>query len=171
MTRKDYIKLIHIARNMTFRCPACGKLISKEMNISPVCNDCGLTLEPLSDADYRKLLSNITGKESSKFLADEELEKVYQLFISCGFRPRTESRIDQIEHDYQEGRRKTISIILSEARRTLGPSWQYRLEKFIASKNNGQTMLYKLPDNQLRQILGWVRRNAKTLQKRNETKF
>lgn len=161
MKKRDYIKLIHIARNITFRCPACGKLISKDVSSIPVCSDCAISMVPMTDEDYRKLLLSLTGKESAKFLDEEELEKVYMLFKSCGFNVRTKANMDLVEQEYQDGRKKTIGIILSEAKRTLGPSWKHRLDKFVASKNNGETVLYRLPDNQLRQVLGWIRRNAK----------
>lgn len=165
MTRKEYIQLIHIARSKAVTCPACHKIRCRDQDNGPaVCSDCGIDMEPMDEDQYRRILSTVTGKTSSKDMDEEELAKVWQVFTTAGFKPRTGSSIDQVRADWKEGRRKTIGVIMSEAKRTLGPSWEHRLEKFVASKNNGETRLYKLSDASLRQVIGWLRRSAKTRQ-------
>lgn len=161
MNRKDYTRLIHIARNQCTRCPACGKLRCREEEDGvAVCGDCGIAMEPLSEDHYRQLLRTVAGADSCRFLDEAGLEKVYALFTSCGFRPRTGGGVDRVERDWQEGRRRTMAVIVSEAKRTLGPSWQHRLNAFVASKNDGETRLHRLSDSQLRQVVGWIRREG-----------
>ena len=106
MNRKDYTRLIHIARNQCTRCPACGKLRCREEDDGvAVCGDCGIAMEPLSEDRYRQLLRTVAGADSCRFLDEAGLEKVYALFTSCGFRPRTGGGVDRVERDWQEGRR------------------------------------------------------------------
>lgn len=165
MTKKEYIQMIHIARSKAVVCPACGKIRCSDEGKAPtVCGDCGIDMEPMTDAKYRSILLAITGKDSSKSLDEDGLEKVWQVFTTAGFKPRTGSSIDQVKVDWNAGRRKTIGVIMSEAKRTLGPSWEYRLEKFVASKNDGETRLYRLSDAALRQVIGWIRRSSKCRQ-------
>ena len=54
MTRKDYIRLIHIARSRTYRCSACGRLSYKAADPQPVCCDCGISMHRISDIEYRQ---------------------------------------------------------------------------------------------------------------------
>ena len=161
MTRKDYIRLIHIARGRTYRCSACGRLSYKSEDPQPVCCDCGISMHRISDIEYRqRILSPLTGKQSTKLMDDVELEKVYSLFTRLGFKPKEKSA-DSVMQEYQDGRKKTIAVILSEAKAVLGPAWQSRLNNFVASKTGGESSLYKLSDIQLRQVVGWIRRYRK----------
>lgn len=161
---KNYIKLIHVARRATFECPVCGRISCLGRDSPTVCSSCKSMMVALGSTSYRGVLRTLTGKESTKDMDEDELEKVYTFFRQAGFCPTRGA--DAVEREYETGRRKTVGVILSTARKVLGSGWQKRLNAFVASQNGGKTDLYKLSDAQQRQVIGWLRREAKSQAKR-----
>lgn len=152
MNRLELIKMIHVAKANTRECSFCGKV-----TVEGACPECREYTMPLSEPRYRRILRDLTGKESTKFMADDELEKVYSLFKEAGFSPLVRGE-DEVAREYYKSRKKTIGVILSLAKKNLGQSWEERLEGFVFSKT-GKKKLYELDDNQLRQVVGWLRRS------------
>lgn len=162
--RKKLIKLIHIAKSNVMECCFCGRL-----SIHGACPVCLEYTVPLSDERYRQILKDVTGKESTRFMDEDELQKVYSVFTAAGFAPIDKKELDSVERAYQDGRRKTIGVALRLAKQTLGSDWENRLEGFVFSKTE-KKKLYQLDDNQLRMVVGWLRRRKKYNTAENEAK-
>ncbi len=150
MTDNQLIAMIHIAKSATKVCPNCNSYVI-ENKTCPNC--CSHNLQPLDKAKYRELLKSLTAVESTKFMDHREKEKVYHFFIELGFKPKISP--------YQAGRRRTIGIILNMAKERLGTSWDARLRGFTKSKT-GHEELRKCSDQELRMIIGWLRRTKIT---------
>ena len=149
--------MIHVARGLARVCPDCEKVLYKK-----VCSDCGEETVSLSDDRYRKILESF-GSSSCRFMADEDLEKVYSFFLHAGFKPRP----DPVKgHD--RARRRTAAIVISEAKKLFGEElWESRLTGFVR-KAIGKPTLRECDDKELRKALGWLRRYKKYLERREE---
>ena len=159
MERRQLIRLIHIARDAARACPACGKVLYRKR-----CDDCCADTVKLDEERYRKILDSF-GSCSCRFMAEPELEKVYSFFLHAGFKPRP----DPLK-GHEQARRKTIAIVMSEARALFGEkSWESRLLGFVR-KAIGKQDLRSCDDMELRKALGWLRRYRKYLKKREEEK-
>ena len=102
---KNYIKLIHVARRATFECPVCGRISCLGRDSPTVCSSCKSMMVALGSVSYRGVLRTLTGKESTKDMDEDELEKVYTFFCQAGFCPTRGA--DAVEREYETGRRKT----------------------------------------------------------------
>ena len=159
MDRDRLITLIHIARNIARVCPKCGKVL-----FSKRCRDCGEETEKMDQARYRRILESF-GSSSCRFMDQNALEKVYGFFIHAGFKPRNDP-----EKSHAKARRRTMAIIVSEARKLFGDElWEARLSGFV-QKAIGKPSLQACDDNELRKTIGWLRRYRKYLEKRREEK-
>lgn len=159
MERNQLIAIIHVARNNARECPSCGALAYQY-----ACPSCGTPMIKLRDERYREILEKF-GARSCSNLMNPELEKVYELFKRAGFVPKE----DPVKARHERGRKQTIAIIQQAAWRLFADEWQKRVNGFI-KKTCNKDSLWKLDDKELRQVIGWLNRYKKYMEKRNDEK-
>lgn len=155
MERNKLITLIHVASNNAHKCSKCQRIFYGKP--CPVCESNSFTY--FSREDYKDLLIKLTGKTSCKELTDDQLNKVYEFFIKAGFKPV--SKKPNVIKEIESGNYGTINRIYGRGKQVLGPAYKKRIYGFVKIKFKGKT-LNNLDKNELRAVIGWINRMAKS---------
>lgn len=152
MGRKETIGKIHEMKSKIRVCANCGR-----MHYKPICPKC---LSPswhlMDDGEYRTVLCRLTGNLSCSMLDDESLQRVYDEFRSYGWVDIREGRIS-----LAKAKKKLISVIFSEGKKLFGENeYKARIEGFV-EKKTGSKYLSSCSEDQLRMVIGWIRRSEK----------
>ena len=158
MERKAIIREIHIRKQVASECVCC-----KSVYFGIGCPACGSTLSrELSEDRYRIFLAEITGKRSCSDMSMEELSAVISQMDKVGWPEYAELE----RRNHRESRKRTIGIIIASAKNALGESWEERLCGFMAAKI-GKERLWSCTDNELRMLIGWLRRTERFGKRKN----
>ena len=152
MSRSQMISKIHEMKSKLRRCSGCGR-----WHYKPICPEC---LSPewrlMDDVEYRTILAKLTGKLSCSVLDDEDLQRVFDEFRSYGWLNVRQGRISMAK-----ARKKLIAIIFSEGKKVFGETEaKARIEGFV-EKKTGNKYLTNCSEEQLRMVIGWIRRTGK----------
>lgn len=152
MSRSQMISKIHEMKSKARRCSKCGRL-----HYRPICPQC---LSPewrlMDEGEYRSILARLTGKLSCSVLDDEDLQRVLDEFKSYGWLDVRQGRISMAK-----ARKKLIAIIFSEGKKVFGETEaKARIEGFV-EKKTGNKYLTNCSEEQLRMVIGWIRRTGK----------
>jgi phage gp16-like protein len=115
------------------------------------------TFKPISEMRYRNSLEQLTGKRSCSELTEEQLQKVYNLFKSIGFKT-VQTRFDPAR-EQSRALRNIRASITDRAPDILGSSWERRLQGFI--RKMGKEDLSFCDHNELRKVQGFLSREEK----------
>lgn len=163
MSRNSLIARIHIAKARCMVCSRCARLV-----FGSSCEGCGegVSLSPLPEQRYRRLLMATGGADSCKDISDAGLIRVMDLFDRAGF--SKEYPCTSFESDEAKRRKKVTWAIRIRAPDVLGPDWEKRVEGFV-KKNFDKPSLTFCDPHELRKVFGWINRMAKQ-QGKEETK-
>lgn len=150
--RKKLIGLIHQQKAKAKVCDICKKVF-----FSDKCPDCQAGGHRIRDEEYRSFLQLYAGKTSCSQMDEIELKMVATAFDDLGYRGYWKRRSEE----HRRRQTQTIHIIKKEAARVLGEFWADRLDGFV-DKVIKKDSLYELDDNELRQVIGWLRRLKKS---------
>lgn len=162
MNKDRLIQLIHIAKNHTRQCVSCGTLF---IDTDERCMCGSKESTPLSDGRYRSSLEMVTGKRSCKDMDLQDLERVYRLFSSIGFRP-TRTKVDP-KRELAESLAHLRWAIEQRAPEVLGENWKRRMDGFL--RNMGKDSLRFCSHTELRKIHGWLSRIKKKEEKESNS--
>lgn len=152
MSRSQMISKIHEMKSKARRCSKCGRL-----HYRPICPQClSSDWRKMDDGEYRSILARLTGKLSCSVLDDEDLQRVLDEFKSYGWLDVRQGRISMAR-----ARKKLIAIIFSEGKKVFGETEaKSRIEGFV-EKKTGNKYLTNCSEEQLRMVIGWIRRTGK----------
>jgi len=157
MSRRSLLAAIHIAKKVTRMCTGCNRLFFGEL-----CPSCGARGRPMEEWEYRQFLSAVTGEDSCSHADDEDLRKVLDLFDRAGFRDAYPYASPQ--KSAWRARQGTIAQIHRRAHQVFGLDGNTRIEGFMR-KVIGKQDLKFCDEVELRRIIGWINRTAKSQQK------
>lgn len=152
MGRREKIIHIHQMKAKLHKCLSCGCYHYKD-----ICTKCAspswITIE---DDEYREILTSLTGKSSCSDMDEFELQRIEFKFQSFGWVDTSQGR-----YAMTAARRRLIAIIFTEAQMIFGDEkHKARIEGFV-EKKTGNKRLDHCSEDQLRMVIGWIRRAAK----------
>lgn len=156
MGRREIISNIHEMKSKVKVCLNCGR-----RHYKPICPVClSPSWRKMEDDEYRALLVQKTGRMSCSDLDEEDLQIIKDEFRAYGWVDIREGRISMAK-----ARKKLIAVIFSEGKKVFGETEaKARIEGFL-EKKTGNKYLSSCSEDQLRMVIGWIRRSAKYQQK------
>lgn len=106
----------------------------------------------LTEEEYRKLLKELTGKESCKYMNENELDLVLQAFYLLGWQPKQKLDFAGVNFD-KKGMCMAIENLAEEV---LGWGWKKRLKGYV-KKKFGVDSIYWCNIYQLFKIFAFLR--------------
>lgn len=152
MGRREKLIHVHQMKAKLRVCLGCGRWHYKD--VCPAC--LSESWRAIEDDEYRNMLESLTGKRSCAEMDAAELQRIEFKFQNCGW-------VDtgQASHFVTMAKRRLIGVIFTEGQRAFGPdACKARIEGFLESKT-GNRKLIKASDEELRMVIGWLRRAQK----------
>lgn len=153
MDRDKMIKIIHVWSGRLQICLGCNEFFT-----GVICTCGNQFYRKATEDDYRRFLTQITGKSSCALMTDQELQLVFKEMIEIGCDNHKEDRKKAVN-----ARKKLRYIIRVEATKLFDGYAQVRVDGFC-EKVIGKP-LPMLNDQDLRRVIGWLRRTEKSMKK------
>lgn len=157
MNRRKMINMIHALKNKAQVCNFCGEVCFDK----PCQCGHGTSRKLMEEQDYRNLLHRITGHYTCSECSDIELSEVLRHFQEHGGINYWQK--EKLDHENRI--KKLRAMIAKEARSQFGEdAYKARVDGFVRDVVKAKN-LWVCDDRQLRQVIGWLRRNRKYGQK------
>lgn len=146
---------IHIAKAKALICDRHGLFFAR----SGCCPRCGAIGGSLPDYLYRQILLAAGGFDSCRHMDEKDLEAVMRLFDDAGFARAWPHETPQTAID--KANKALIRRIFQLGWIVFGKGYAERISGFVR-KCIGKESIYGCDQNELRKVVGWIRRAGKT---------